>query len=381
MGDSGMECYFDNSATTKPTAKAVSAAVKMLESDFGNPSSLHRKGDEAQQTLDESRRILAKALGCRADEVVFTSGGTESNNMAVMGAAQARKRLGNRVVTSCVEHPSVLECMKRLEEEGFEVKRLPVNREGMVERSALSEAVNGKTVLVSLMSVNNETGSIMPVQEIKSIVKAAGAPALIHTDAVQAFGKLPLNVRTLGVDLLTVSSHKVHGPKGCGALYVGNGVRLSPYVLGGGQESGLRSGTQNMPGIAGFAAAVSGLGNTEETGRYIGTLKEKLLKELADVENLTVNSPDGFPYILNLSLCGVPSEVLRNFLSESGVYVSTGSACSKGHRSYVLTAMGLPAEVIDSAIRISFSRFNTEDEVLYLAECLKRANTSLRKRK
>ena len=374
-----MECYFDNSATTRPTQGVIGAMVSVLADDFGNPSSLHRVGDAASERLEEARGTVARALGCMPEEVYFTSGGTESNNIAVFGAAHALRRRGNRIVTSCVEHPSVLECMKRLEEEGFEVVYLPVDGSGRVPEESLKESINEKTILVSLMLVNNEVGSIQPVKAAADAIQSAGAPALLHTDAVQAFGKMPVKVASLGVDLLTVSSHKVHGPKGQGALFVKKGTRLVPYVLGGGQEGGIRSGTHGMPGIAGFAAAVSELGDIEANAEKVAGLKEHLLLKLSEIDGLTVNSPAQFPYILNISIPGIPSEVLRNFLSESGVYVSTGSACSKGHRSYVLTAMGLDTGVIDSAIRISFCRFNTEEETDCLAQSLLRANKTLRK--
>ena len=374
-----MECYFDNSATTKPTQAVVDAVVCALTENYGNPSSLHRVGDAASAKLEESRTTVAKALGCMPEEVYFTSGGTESNNIAVMGTVNALRRRGNRIVTSCVEHPSVLECMKRLEEEGFEVIYLPVDKDCRVSKESLFESINDRTILVSLMLVNNEVGSVQPVRDAADAIKRAGAPALLHTDAVQAFGKLPFKASEIRADLITVSSHKIHGPKGAGALYVKKGTRLVPYVLGGGQENGLRSGTHGMPGIMGLAAAVSDLGDIAENGARVDALKSCLLNCLADQENLVVNSPEGFPYILNISLLGIPSEVLRNFLSESGVYVSTGSACSKGHRSYVLTAMGLDNKTIDSAIRVSFSRFNTKEETEYLAECLIKANKMLRK--
>jgi len=374
-----LECYFDNSATTKPTKAVVDAMVEVLTSDFGNPSSLHALGDAASAKLEASRAELSKCLGCQPEEVYLTSGGTESNNISIMGAAHALRRRGNRIVTTCIEHPSVLMCMDRLEEEGFEVIRLPVLENGLISEEDLNKSIDDKTILVSIMYVNNEVGSIQPIKAAKAAIKRAGAPALLHVDAVQAFGKLPCKVNSLGVDLMSVSSHKIHGPKGQGALYVKKGVRLVQYVLGGGQENGVRSGTHGMPGIVGMGTAVSEIGDIEENSKKVAELKSTLLKELETEENLVINSKGDFPYILNISLLGVPAEVLRNFLSECGAYVSTGSACSKGHRSYVLTSMGLDPKVIDSAIRISFSRFNTEEEVLYLASCLKRANKSLRK--
>lgn len=379
-----MECYFDNSATTKPTEEAVAAMVDTLTNNYGNPSSLHVKGDGAKAILDRSRQTLANALSCQTNEIYFTSGGTESNNIAIFGAAMALKRRGNRIVTTSIEHPSVSECMSRLESQGFEIVRLPVNKYGETEEADLFRAINKNTILVSMMLVNNEVGSIQPVSAASKAIRRAYSPALVHCDAVQAFGKIPVNPRTLGADFITVSSHKVHGPKGAGALYMKKGTRIVPYVLGGGQEDNIRSGTQGMPGIAGFAAAVAGIGNQSrinENFEYIKSLKTLLLTSLAGMDNVSVNSSvNALPYIVNLSLVGIPSEVLRNYLSDRGIYVSTGSACSKGHRSKVLTSMKLSNDIIDSAIRISFSRFNTREEVVYLAEALKDADKELRKR-
>lgn len=374
-----MECYFDNSATTKPASAVVDAMVLMLTENYGNPSSLHRLGDLASNSLEESRETIARALACGKDEIYFTSGGTESNNIAIMGAAHALRRRGNRIVTTSIEHPSVLECMDALEAEGFEIIKLPVDDNGLVSVEDINGAVNSQTILVSMMYVNNEVGSVQPIKAAVSAVKRSGAPALVHCDAVQAFGKLSCSVRELGVDMMSISSHKVHGPKGQGALYLRKGTRLKSYVLGGGQENGIRSGTQGMPQIVGFATAVREIGDIDKNYATVAGLKKLLLDKLSSIENLSINSNSDFPYILNISLIGVPAEVLRNYLSESGVYVSTGSACSKGHRSYVLSAMGLDPKVIDSAIRISFSRFNTEEEVNYLAEKLIEANNKLRK--
>lgn len=375
-----MECYFDNSATTKPAKEVVDAMVDVLTDNYGNPSSLHRKGDEAKAVLDKSRSALANTFSCRPDEVYFTSGGTESNNIAIFGTAAALKRRGNRIVTTTIEHPSVLECMARLESQGFEIIRLPVDRYGVVREADIYSAVNRNTILVSMMLVNNEVGSIQPVEAASRAVKRAGSSALVHCDAVQAFGKIPVRPASLHADLISVSSHKVHGPKGAGALYVKKGIRLVPYVLGGGQEENIRSGTHGIPGIAGFGAAVQSIGDINENYEYVKDLKTLLLASLAGFDKIKINSSiNSLPYIVNLSVVGVPSEVLRNFLSERGIYVSTGSACSKGHRSRVLTSMSLPHERIDSAIRISFSRFNTREEVLYLADVLKEANNVLRK--
>lgn len=375
-----MECYFDNSATTKPAPEAVDAMVTVLTENYGNPSSLHRVGDASAAALDSSRNSLARAFRCTPAEVYFTSGGTESNNLAIFGTAMALKRRGNRIVTTCVEHPSVEHPIDRLEEEGFDVVRLPVDEYGFVSEEDLKKAITKDTILVSMMAVNNEVGSIMPLKAVKNIIKRSGAPAYFHIDAVQAFGKMPIVPKELGADLVSVSSHKIHGPKGQGVLYKRKGLRLTPYILGGGQEDNVRSGTQGMPGIVGFAAAVDALGDMAENRAHVQMLRDSLLAQLSDLDRLQVNSAENaLPYILNISLLGVPSEVLRNYLSEKGVYVSTGSACSKGHRSGVLQAMGLPPERIDSAVRISFSRYNTQEEVDYAAQCIREAVNTLRK--
>ncbi len=377
-----MECYFDNSATTKPVEAAVSAMVLAMTENYGNPSSLHIKGDEAKALLDNSRRTIANSFSCNPNEVFFTSGGTESNNIAIMGTAMALRRRGNRIVTTSIEHPSVAEAMNRLEEQGFEVIRLPVDKFGIVSEQDIFSAITKDTILVSMMLVNNEVGSIQPVAAARRAVKRCGSPAQIHCDAVQAYGKIPIRPSELGVDLISVSSHKIHGPKGQGALYAKKGTKLTPYVLGGGQEENVRSGTHAMPSIAGFAAAVNEWGSLSEDYEYVQSLKNYLLNRLSCLPNLKVNSHvEALPYIVSISLVGVPSEVLRNYLSSEGICVSTGSACSKGHRSKVLTSMDLPIQVIDSAIRISFSRFNTKEETEYLADKIIEANGMLRKSK
>ncbi len=376
-----MECYFDNSATTKPATEVVDAMMHALTENYGNPSSLHIKGDEAKKALDNARAKVAKSMSANTNEIYFTSGGTESNNIAIFGTAQALKRRGNRIVTTDIEHPSVLEPIRALEDQGFEVVRLHADENGVVSEADINAAINDKTILVSMMLVNNEVGSIQPVAAAVKAVRRAKAPAQVHCDAVQAFGKIPVNVRELGVDLVSVSAHKVHGPKGQGALYVKKGTRLNPHVLGGGQEDNVRSGTHPMPGILGLAAAVGAIDDISQSYEYVLSLRDVLLDSIRDMDNLFVNSPStALPYILNISLVGIPSEVLRNYLSDRGVCVSTGSACSKGHRSKVLMSMGLDSKRIDSAIRISFSRFNTKEEVQYLADCLRNANEVLRKR-
>ena len=378
-----MQAYFDNSATTKPLPEVVDAVTRAMTETWGNPSSLHAVGDAADQELEAARRTLASAFGCKPQEVYFTGSGTESNNIAILGTVEALKRRGNRIVTTAVEHPSVKGCMKQLQEEGFDVVWLPVDETGHVSEEAICDAVNEKTILVSMMLVNNEVGSIMPVKAAAKALKRAGAPGYVHVDAVQGFGKVPVGPKALGADLISVSAHKVHGPKGVGALYVKKGIRLVSPVKGGGQEDKVRPGTQGTPAIAGFAAAV-------DTGILHGDLNA-YIAHVTEVRNIirdavlatdigAINSgDDALPYILNLSLEGIPSEVLRNYLSEQGVYVSTGSACSKGHRSTVLTQMDLDPRRIDSAVRFSFSHTNTIEEARYAADVLTRAANTLRR--
>ncbi|MBP5459990.1 MAG: cysteine desulfurase [Clostridia bacterium] len=378
-----MQAYFDNSATTKPLPEAVDAMTRALTDNWGNPSSLHAIGDRANRLLEDARRTLAEALSCKPAEVIFTAGGTESNNIAIMGTVEALKRRGDRIVTCGIEHPSVKGCMKRLQEQGFDVVWLPVDSAGRVSEADIYDAVNEKTILVSLMLVNNEVGSIMPVEAAAKAMKKAKAPGYVHVDAVQGFGKLPVGPKALGADLISVSSHKVHGPKGVGALYVRKGVRLVSPVLGGGQEDKVRPGTEPMPAIAGFAAAVRhGVlqGDLKERIAHVTVLRDIIRDAALETGIGAINSgDDALPYILNLSLVGIPSEVLRNFLSERGVCVSTGSACSKGNRSVVLTQMDLPTRQIDAALRFSFSASNTEEEARYAAELLKEAANTLRR--
>lgn len=376
-----MECYLDNSATTKPCTAAVEAAARAMTDVFGNPSSLHRHGYRALQLLESARAAAAKPLSAEPSEIYFTPSGTAANNTAIFGAVQKNRRRGNKIVTTAFEHPSVEKCMERLEAEGFTVVRLQPDQYGNITAEQFDEVIDEKTVLVSLMAVNNEVGSILPFESIAALIRRKKSPALLHVDAVQGFLKLPIVPKKCGIDLLSVSAHKVHGLKGAGTLYVKKGVQLPPYILGGGQENGLCSGTQGMPAIAAFAAAVQACGNVRENLDSIKLLNNRLREKLTDIEGVTVHSSENaLPYILNISLEGIPSQVSVNFLSENGVYVSAGSACSKGHRSSVLTAMGLSAAQIDSAIRLSLSRKTTEEEIDYCVQVLQNAAAQLRKK-
>lgn len=355
-----MEIYLDNSATTKVCREAADAMMKMLTENYGNPSSLHSKGVEASKALESARETIANALSCSKDEIFFTTSGTTANNTAIFGAVNANKRKGNRIITTSLEHPSVSECMKRLEEQGFEVVRLKPDMNGAFSPMELMNAINSKTILISIMAVNNEIGTVNPINQIKTAVKRANSGALIHVDAVQGFGKIPLNPGKSGIDLMTVSSHKIHGPKGAGALYIRKGVKIQPHVVGGGQEKGIYSGTEAMPAIIGFGAAVKSLPNLTTELADVKAVRDHFVREVTKIGGVHINSPaDALPYIINLSVLGVPSQTIVNSLSEYGIYVSAGSACKKGHRSEVLTAIGLDGKRIDSAIRISLSRFTT----------------------
>lgn len=369
-----MAVYLDNSATTEPCREAVEAVRVMLEENYGNPSSLHGMGIEAAKALIKARQSIADKLGCEKDEIYFTSGGTEANNLALFGAARANGRRGNRIVTTAIEHESVIQSIDELEKEGFEIVRLKPDRYGNITAEQLEEAVNEKTVLVSVMYINNEVGSVLPVDKIKKICERAGAPALIHTDCVQAFGKVEVKPKKLGADLVTVTAHKIHGPKGCGALYVRKGVRILPRTFGGEQEKRLRPGTEASPLIAGFGAAADALPDLKEQSEKISALNAYARASLSKIDGVAFNSGENAsPYILNLY---VPTfmrsqTVIQELSANYGIYVSSGSACAKGKRSHVLTAMRLGGETVDKSIRVSFSRFSTMDDVDALCAALK----------
>lgn len=368
-GDETLEAYLDNSATTPLCEEAIAAMLKALNTNWGNPSSMHTKGQQAEIKLEQARTEVAKKLSCRDEEVFFTPGGTQGNNILLFGAARALKRRGNRIVTTDVEHTSVDESLRQLEFEGFEVIRLGVDSNGKIDENELYDAVTAETVLVSIMAVNNEVGTIQPVEAAKKAVTTARSPALVHCDAVQAFSKMPLNPSAMGVDLMTVSAHKVHGPKGAGAIYVKTGVRPVPMLFGGTQEGKLCPGTQPMPAIAGFGAAVKAFPNLATGFENARLLKDYLLNGLKHLDNITVNSPpDALPFVVNISVLGVLSDHMLNFLSERGVYVASGSACGKGQKSRVLTKMGLDEGRLLSPLRISFSRFTSKEHIDMLLE-------------
>ena len=373
--------YLDNSATTAVCPTAIEYINSALI-NYGNPSSLHVMGMVAEDELIKTRNAVSSVLGCKSDEIYFTSGGTEANNTSILGAVYARRKRGNRIVTTAIEHPSVLEVCARLEEEGFEVIRLTPDENGSISESALSDAINDNTILVSLMLVNNETGAILPVRVAREIIKRKNAPALLHCDAVQAFGKVPCSVSKLGVDLLSASAHKINGPKGIGFLYKSKNVHIKPLILGGGQESGLRSGTESVPLIAGLRGALEEMPSCDKFLSHTAALREIAIEKLTAAGIAEINSPENAaPYILNFSVNGYRSETLLHFLESKSIFVSSGSACAKGKGSHVLRAMGLPQQRVDSALRISFGRYNKAEDIDMLVSALIEATQKLRGRK
>lgn len=367
-----MSVYLDNSATTKPCDKAVAKALQMMNENYGNPSSLHACGFSAKKELDAARKSLSSFLGCESNEILFTTGGTVANNTAIFGTERARRRDGKRVITTLLEHPSVIKCFENLESMGYEVVYLKPDSKGKINLDELSNAVDDNTILVSCMAVNNEVGSIQDISKIKRIIRDNKSKAYFHCDAVQGFGKIPIKPKKLGIDLMSMSAHKIHGIKGAGALFVSNGVRILPYILGGGQENGMISGTESIPAICAFGEAVNDIGNTELNLQCVRDVRDYFLKSLSVLDYVSVNSPeDALPYIINISVDGVPSQVMLNSLSSMGIFVSAGSACAKGHRSNVLAAMGVQPRCIDSAIRISLSKFTTKNQMdlLYNGIC------------
>ena len=372
--------YLDNSSTTKPCAEVIDAVNSALKSFWGNPSSLHTLGFEAENLMSSARQTISASLKCREDELIFTGSGTEGNNTAIFGAVKSRAKRGNRIVTTAIEHPSVLEPMKALEAEGFEVIYLKPDSDGKVKAEDINNAVNDKTILVSIMLVNNETGAIQPIGAAVSAVKQKNAPALIHCDGVQAFGKMPIDLKSLGVDLFTASAHKIHGVKGIGLLYIKKGITIKPYIIGGGQEKGMRSGTESVPLISSFGASVNALPPTIKELENMKALNSYAREKLLSLDNVVINSPDdAFPFILNISVLGYRSETLLHFLESKNIFVSSGSACAKGQGSYVLREMNLKKERVDSALRLSFSRYNTKEDIDRLYDALKEAKDKLRK--
>ncbi|MDR0880038.1 MAG: cysteine desulfurase [Clostridioides sp.] len=368
-----MEIYLDNSSTTKPYREVVDSIVKSLEIDYANPSAAHSKGVAVEREIKKIRHTIARSIGAKENEIIFTSGGTECNNTIIRGIASInKKRKKNHIISTVIEHPSVLNTLKELEGEGFEVTYLGVDQNGLINIDELKSAVKPSTCLVSVMHVNNEIGSVQPVDEIGKYLKKLDEKVYLHVDAIQSFGKIDFKPSKYGIDLMSVSGHKFHGPKGIGFMYVNQDSRLVPLLYGGGQESGIRSGTENVPGIYGLGTAVEVLysdlrGNIAK----INSLKELLKFEIVNnIEDVKVNSPEnGVCHVLNISFNGIKGEVLLHFLEKKRVYVSTGSACSsKKKGSHVLNAIGLSNEEIEGTIRFSLSDLNTEEEILEAAK-------------
>ena len=357
--------YLDNSATTQPCPEAVAAMTQALTENWGNPSALYDFGIDTARLLRQARQNVAAALAAEPDRVFFTSGGTEADNWAVFSTIQRLGKRGKHIVTTAIEHHAILHCMKQLEAQGYSVTYLQPDALGRISLESLKAALRPDTILVSIMMVNNEVGSVMPIAQMAKLTHKLCPNALFHTDAVQGFLKVPFAAKTLGADLISISSHKVHGPKGCGGLYISPRLRSFPaLLLGGGQESGYRSGTEGTPAIFGFAAACAALSPTlrEDTAREKALL-EQLAAQLEELEGVQVNGAHDAPHILNLSIPGLPTQNSINILQDHGICVSAGSACAKGHRSHVLSAMNLPGQIIDGSFRISLCRSTTQEDV------------------
>ena len=368
MGEKGLEHYLDNSATTVVSPSAAEKAFKVMTEIYGNPSSLHTKGIEAEKELEQARKALAERLGAQHEEIFFTSGGTEANNLAVFGAAEAKKRSGKRIVVSSAEHSSVLEAAKHLEQNGWDVVYITPCADGTISPGDVAEQVDKNTTLVSVMYVNNETGAINPVDEIFELARLKNPDIICHTDAVQAFGKLEIKAKKLGADLISVSGHKVFAPKGVGAIYIKRGVRLVSRQFGGEQEKKVRPGTEPLPLIAAFGEACAEF-DIKENYRLVSELKNYAVERLSEIDGVLFNSPENaLPYVLNITAGRVRSETMLHFLEEREVYVSSGSACAKGKPSHVLSAMGIDKKRADSALRISFSKHNTKEDIDALCE-------------
>lgn len=361
-----MSAYLDNSATTRPTKEVADKVYEMLIDKFGNPSSFHKEGLDANAEVRRAREIIARSLSCESSEVVFTSGATEANNLAIFGSIAANKRKGRRIVTTAIEHESVMESVDELEKQGFEVIRLEPDKTGNITEKQIFDAVNADTILVTMMYVNNEVGSILPVGTIKKAVKRANAPALVHIDCVQAYGKMPVKPSKLGADLLTVTAHKIHGPKGIGALYIKKGTRIVARTYGGEQERKIRPGTESSPLIAGFGKAVEQIPDFACQNRNISKLNAYARQELEKIPGVMINNPTASSdYIISVYIPTFMTSqtILQHFSSKYKVFVSNGSACAKGKKSHVLSAMKLPDSIIERTVRVSFSRMNTKKDV------------------
>lgn len=374
------EIYLDNAATTCPFLEVRDIMMETMSSDYGNPSSLHRKGMQAEDYIKKAKAVIASSLKVETKEIIFTSGGTESNNMALIGAAFANKRAGNHIITTKIEHPSVYEPLAYLEEQGFRVTYLSVDRNGRILLEELEEAICSETILVSIMYVNNEIGAVQEIQEIAKKIKEKNPQILFHVDAIQAYGKYVIYPKRMGIDLLSVSGHKIHGPKGVGFLYIRDKVKIKPIVFGGGQQKRMRSGTENVPGIAGLGKAAELIYQKQvEREAYLYECKQMFIALVEQIEGICVNGvyeidlKETAPHIVSVSVEGIRSEVLLHALEERNIYVSSGSACASNHPSIsgTLQAIGVKKELLDATLRFSFSVFTTKEEILYAVEVLK----------
>ncbi|CDA87033.1 putative uncharacterized protein [Clostridium sp. CAG:230] len=382
-----MEAYLDNAATTRVFPEVREMMVHVMEEDFGNPSSKHTKGITAENYIKEAKETICTQLKCKPKEIIFTSGGTESNNMAFIGTAIANRRAGKHVITTRIEHASVHEPMAYLEEMGYDVTYLPVDSTGRVSVEELENAIREDTFLISIMYVNNEVGSVQPIEQIGQMLKKKHPQILFHVDAIQAFGKYKIVPKKLGVDMMSVSGHKIHGPKGSGFLYVNEKVKIRPILFGGGQQDGMRSGTENVPAIAGLGVAVKEIytGHSEKRAKLY-ELKKRLIAGLQDVDGVTINAlidpiEETAPHIVSVSFANTRSEVMLHALAQKGVFVSSGSACSSNHPelSGTLQAIGVKSELLDSTLRFSFSVMTTSEEIDYAIEVVKEVLPVLRK--
>ncbi len=382
-----MEAYFDNSATTRVLDSVKDIVVKTMTEDYGNAAAKHSKGMVAENYIKQARAEIAKTLKVQDKEILFTSGGTESNNMALMGTAFGNERAGKHIISSNIEHASVYNPLGMLADHGYEITYLPVDEKGHISLKELEEAIRPDTLLVSIMHVNNEIGAVEPVEEISKVIKQKNPKTIFHVDAIQAYGKYTIRPKRQGIDLLSVSGHKIHGPKGVGFLYIDEKVKVKPLILGGGQQKGMRSGTENVPGVAGLGVAAKEMyTNHEEKLDYLYRLNDYMIDRMAEVKGTHINCERGrlsAPQVVSVSFDGIRSEVLLHALEEKGIYVSSGSACSSNHPgvSDTLKAIGVKKELLDATLRFSFGLFNTKEEIDYSIEVLKELLPVLRRYK
>ena len=382
-----MEVYLDNSATTKCLPEVAALMTRIMCDEYGNPSSLHKKGVESEKYVRYAKEVIAKCMKVQEKEILFTSGGTESDNIALIGSAYANYRAGRHIITTRIEHPAVLQTCAYLEEQGFSVTYLPVNAKGVISLADLERAMTKNTILVSQISVhtNNEVGAVQPIEQAGELIKRMNPSTLFHVDAVQGFGKCRIYPKRMHIDLLTVSAHKLHGPKGVGFLYINEKAKVRPIIFGGGQQKGMRSGTENVPGIAGMAKAIEEVfSEFDEKIEYLYKIKERFVKGVSALEGIRLNGPvgrDGAPHVVSVSIQGVRSEVMLHALEDKGIYVSAGSACSsnKPSVSATLKAIGVEKQYLDATLRFSFSLYTTETEIDYTVKCLSELLPALRR--